>query len=211
MQPKPSTIAQKLLNLYRQQHVIFGGWESVNKIFIVEADPDVMTALQSLPAGTKLIQHIENLRSGKTHINSIAPELAPYGGMMREAVASTDLSDSEMSELETALLNFVPDANGLAHIQALAVVRKFGDEWLVAIRSALSKRPELLEKWTIVTKTARAYYLWKVANDILAAPLSERSRARVQADLPEYETYLPMFGDAGTELLSKLRVFVSSI
>jgi hypothetical protein len=41
--------------------------------------------------------------------------------------------------------------------------------------------------------------------------LSERVRAQVQADMPDYETYLPMFGDAGTELLAKLRTFISSM
>ncbi len=211
MQTKPSVTAQRLLNLYRQQHVIFGGWGAVNKIFVAEADADVMAALKLLPAGSKLAQHIENLRARKTSMDSIAVELMPYGGLMTESVASTKLSQSEMSELENGLANFVPDADGLARIQSLDVVRKFGDEWLIAIRSALGNNPELLEKWNIVSKTARAYYLWKVATDILSAPLSERSRAQVQADLPEYETYLPMFGTAGTDLLSKLRIFVSSL
>ena len=82
---------------------------------------------------------------------------------------------------------------------------------MVAIRAALSERPELLEKWALVTKTYRAYYLWKVASDMLNQPLSERARAQLQADMPEYETYLPMFGDAGVELLEKLRSFISTM
>ncbi len=211
MKPRPSIIAQKLLNLYRQQHVIFGGWKAVNQIFVNEADPDVMAELPNLPTGRMLTQHITNLRSGKTPMDSIAVELMPYGGLMNEAVASTHLSDEEMSELRYALDSFVPDSDGLARIQSLDVVKKFGDEWQVAIRSALTDDHELQEKWNTVIKTARAYYLWKVANDMLGAPISERSRAQIQADLPEYETYLPMFGEAGSELLSKLRIYVSSI
>ena len=29
--------------------------------------------------------------------------------------------------------------------------------------------------------------------------------------MPEYETYLPMFGNAGTELLEKLRSFITTM
>jgi hypothetical protein len=211
MKPRPSIVAQKLLNLYRQQHVIFGGWKAVNQIFVHEADADVMAELSNLPTGRMLAQHIENLRNGKTPADSINIELMPYGGLMSEAVASTRLSDEEMSQLRYALDSFVPDADGLIRIQSLDVVKKFGDEWQVAIRSVFADDQASLEKWNIVTKTARAYYLWKVANDMLSTPISERSRAQIQADLPEYETYLPLFGEAGTELLSKLRIFVSSL
>ena len=94
---------------------------------------------------------------------------------------------------------------------SLPIVRKFGEEWPVAIQSALGARPQLLDKWRIVKQTYDAYRLWATANEIISSPLSERARAQVQADMPEYETYLPMFGDAGTELLEKLRTFVSSI
>lgn len=211
MKTKQGMTAQKLLNLYRQQHVIFGGWKAVNQIFVKEADDEVLAKMQNLPTGSRLAEHIRNLQSGKTPMDSINPELLPYGGLMAEVVASTHLSDEEMSELRYALDSFVPDADGLTRIQSLEVVKKFGDEWQVAIRSALTDDNALLEKWNIVIKTARAYYLWKVANDTLAAPISERARAQIQADLPEYETYLPMFGEAGTELLSKLRIYVSSI
>ena len=99
----------------------------------------------------------------------------------------------------------------MERIQQLNVIEKFGDQWIVAIRAALSARPDLLEKWSNITKTYRAYYLWKVASDMLNQPLSERARAQLQADMPEYETYLPMFGDAGTELLEKLRSFITTM
>ena len=46
---------------------------------------------------------------------------------------------------------------------------------------------------------------------VISTPLTERTRAQVQSDMPEYETYLPMFGDAGAELLSKLRTFISTV
>ncbi|MDR2413097.1 MAG: hypothetical protein LBD50_02705 [Rickettsiales bacterium] len=211
MQSKPSVIAQKLLNLYRQQHVIFGGWLAVNKIFVAEATPDVIAEIKNLPKGRMLAQHIENLRNEKTPMDSISQDFMPYGGLMVESAASTHLSESEIKELEDALVEFTPDEEGLKKMRALNVVKKFGNESLVAIRSALSENHALLEKWNVVYKTERAYYLWKVATDIIAAPISERARAQVQADLPEYETYLPMFGDAGNELLSKLRIFVSNV
>ena len=211
MKAKASTIAQKLLNLYRQEHVIFGGWAAVNQVFVDEADDDVLRALRDLPTGKNLVRHIENLRSGKTPMDSINRELLPYGGMMDETIATVPLTDDEWRQLESGIDEFTTDQDGLNRIQQLPVIKKFGDQWLVAIRAALSKRPELLEKWSIVNKTYRAYYLWKVASDMLNQPLSERARAQLQADMPEYETYLPMFGDAGTELLEKLRSFISAM
>lgn len=211
MNAKASTTAQKLLNLYRQEHVIFGGWAAVNQVFVDEATPDVLHELRELPTGKNLIKHIENLRSGKTPMDSIERELLPYGGMMTETVATVPLTKSEWAELESGINSFTTDQDGLEKIQQLDVIKKFGDQWMVAIRAALSERPELLEKWALVTKTYRAYYLWKVASDMLNQPLSERARAQLQADMPEYETYLPMFGDAGVELLEKLRSFISTM
>ena len=210
MNAKSSTIAQRLLNLYRQEHVIFGGWAAVNQVFMTEATDDVLSALGELPTGKNLVRHIENLRSGKTPMDSIERELLPYGGLMDETVATVTLTKSEWAELESGIDAFTTDQNGLDKIQQLNVVKKFGDQWLVAIRAALSARPDLLEKWSLVNKTYRAYYLWKVASDMLTQPLSERARAQLQADMPEYETYLPMFGDAGDELLGKLRSFISA-
>lgn len=210
MNAKSSTIAQRLLNLYRQEHVIFGGWAAVNQVFVTEATDDVLSALGELPTGKNLVRHIENLRSGKTPMDSIERDLLPYGGLMDETVATVTLTKSEWAELESGIDAFTTDQNGLDKIQQLNVVKKFGDQWLVAIRAALSARPDLLEKWSLVNKTYRAYYLWKVASDMLTQPLSERARAQLQADMPEYETYLPMFGDAGDELLGKLRSFISA-
>ena len=58
MKPKASVVAQKLINLYRQAHVIIGGWAAVNPIFIDEATPDVLDAMSVLPTGRFLVQHI---------------------------------------------------------------------------------------------------------------------------------------------------------
>lgn len=211
MKAKASLIAQKLLNLYRQEHVIFGGWAAVNAVFVNEATPEVITELHELPTGKMLAKHIENLRSGKTPMNSIERDLLPYGGMMSETVATIPLTPEEWAELEQGIHNFTPDENGLNEIQQLNVIKKFGDQWLVAIRAAISAKPELLEKWSVIAKTYRAYYLWKVASDMINQPLTERARAQLQADMPEYETYLPMFGEAGVELLEKLRSFITTM
>ena len=212
MNAKTSTIALKLLNLYRQEHVIVGGWTTVNPIFVNEATDDVIKELRDMPTGKLLVRHIENLRSGKTPMDSIDPELLPYGGMMiAEDIATIKLTANQWQELEDALNGFTPDQMGLERFMKSDVVREFGEEWQNAIRSALNARPQLLDRWNIVNQTYNAYRLWDTANEIIANPISERSRAQVQADMPEYETYLPMFGDAGTELLAKLRMFVSSL
>lgn len=212
MNVKTSTIALRLLNLYRQEHVIIGGWAAVNSVFVNEATDDVLKELQGLPNGKSLVQHIKNLRDGKTQMNTIDPELMPYGGMMvAEDIATVKLNQNQLHELEDALNSFTPDQMGLDRFMSLDIVRSFGEEWQNAVRAALNARPDLLDKWNVVNQTYNAYRLWDTANNIIANPISDRVRAQVQADMPEYETYLPMFGDAGAELLAKLRTFISSM
>ena len=212
MNVKTSTIALRLLNLYRQEHVIIGGWAAVNSVFVNEATDDVLKELQGLPNGKSLVQHIKNLRDGKTQMNTIDPELIPYGGMMvAEDIATVKLNQNQLHELEDALNSFTPDQMGLDRFMSLDIVRSFGEEWQNAVRAALNARPDLLDKWNVVNQTYNAYRLWDTANNIIANPISDRVRAQVQADMPEYETYLPMFGDAGAELLAKLRTFISSM
>lgn len=212
MNVKTSAIALRLLNLYRQEHVIIGGWATVNPIFVNDATDDVINELRDMPTGKLLVQHIENLRSGKTAMDSIDSELLPYGGMMTaEDVATIKLNPNQWRELENALQEFTPDQAGLDRFMSLELVRNLGEEWQNSIRAILNARPKLLDKWNVVKQTYNAYRLWDVANEIIANPISERVRAQVQADMPEYETYLPMFGDAGAELLAKLRTFISSM
>lgn len=212
MNVKTSAIALRLLNLYRQEHVIIGGWSTVNPIFVNDATDDVIKELRDMPTGKLLVQHIENLRSGKTAMDSIDSELLPYGGMMTaEDVATIKLNPNQWRELENALQEFTPDQTGLDRFMSLELVRNLGEEWQNSIRAILNARPKLLDKWNVVKQTYNAYRLWDVANEIIANPISEHVRAQVQADMPEYETYLPMFGDAGAELLAKLRTFISSM
>ena len=210
MKANASVVAHKLLNLYRQEHVIIGGWAAINPIFVNEADEEVIQELAELPTGKMLVRHIENLRSGKTAMDSIERELMPYGGAMDGDIASVVLSRDELASLADMLDKFTPDENGLAAIEKLGLVKKFGAEWLVAVRAALSDYPELAQKWSGVAKTYRAYQLWNSASEIVAQPIDDRKRAEIQADMPEYETYLPMFGDAGNELLNRLRLSISS-
>ena len=212
MNVKTSAIALKLLNLYRQEHVIIGGWATVNPTFVSDATDDVIKELRDMPTGKMLVWHIENLRSGKTPMDSIEPELLPYGGMMTaEDTATIKLDKNQWRELEDALNNFTPDQVGLDRFMTLGIVREFGEEWQTAIRAILNAKPQLLDKWNIVKQTYNAYRLWDMANQIIANPISERARAQVQADMPDYETYLPMFGDAGMDLLTRLRTFISSV
>ncbi len=92
------------------------------------------------------------------------------------------------------------------------VVKSYGDEWLNVVSAALaSEHPALLQQWAIIDQTYNAYNRWNLANELLSQPINDRSRAQIQADMFEYETYLPMFGDEGKKLLEKLRTFVSSI
>lgn len=211
MKAKIRATAQKLLNLYRQEHVIVGGWPVLNKIFVNEATDSVIDELRDMPTGKNLIQHIENLRSGKTAMNTIERELLPYGGMMNETVSTATLPENQWNELQFVINHFVPTQAGLDNFLSSNIVRSFGEQWPVAIKAILASHPDLMDKWSEINQTYNAYRLWDSANEIITKPLSDRTRADIQADMPEYETYLPMFGDAGTELLTKLRTFISTM
>ena len=92
----------------------------------------------------------------------------------------------------------------------MPLVRKFGNDWAQDIKAAIISRPDMLAKWNVVIQTNKAYKIWDSARELLSETLTERNRAQIQADMPEYETYLPMFGDSGKEMLSRLRTFMSS-
>ncbi len=210
MKAKIRATAQKLLNLYRQEHVIVGGWAVINKIFVNEASDDVIEELRDMPTGKNLIQHIENLRNGVTSMDSIARELLPYGGLMADSMTALRLPEPQWNELKIAIDSFTPTQAGLNKFMSSKIVRSFGEQWQTAIKAALASRPEMMEKWSTINQTFNAYRLWDSANEIITKPVSDRARADIQADMPEYETYLPMFGDAGIELLGRLRTFISS-
>lgn len=212
MKAKASTIAQKLLNLYRQAHVINGGWVAVNRVFVDEATDEVLKEMADLPTGKMLVAHIRNLRDGKTPMNSIARELLPYGGMMADAAVIMDISSKDMDTLISAIQEFQPNQDELTKFMEMPVVRKLGSDWAVIIRNALTNdHPDITEKFDLIVRTWRAYDLWNDANEIIAKPMNERTRAQLQVDMPEYETYLPMFGEEGKKLLRQLYKFTSSL
>ena len=210
MNASASATALKLLNLYRQEHVIIGGWATINPVLVNEATDEVIKELRELPTGKMLIRHIENLRSGKTPMDSINRELLPYGGMMLEDnITNIKLNPEQWTELESGIVNFTPDKSGLDAFMSMDIVKRFGEEWQNAITSVLTDKPHLLDRWKLITQTYNAYRLWNTASEIIANPISERARAQVQAEMPEYESYLPMFGNAGEELLERLRTFIT--
>jgi hypothetical protein len=212
MQQQAHIIAQRLLNLYRQEHVINGGWAAVNPVLIAESDdPQVIEELKKLPTGKRLATHIENLRSGVTPMDTIESELLPYGGLIASQEMRYSLTEEEMAKLKSALDSFETTPESLKSIKNLDCVSKFGADWVEAIKSVLAKDPEYLKKWDAVVRTSKAYQMWDSAKQLLSETLTERNRAQIQADMPEFETYLPMFGDQGKEMLSKLRTFMSSV
>lgn len=209
-QPIHST-AQRLLNLYRQAHVIVGGWAAVNDVFVKEADESVLTELKTLPCGETLVKHILNLKNGKTPMDSIETDLLPYGGLMQGSNTIFKLSESDYVVLQSALQNFEPTANGLKQIVELPLIQNIGENWQEKIKSALSQDMDLKQKWDTVIKTWTAYNLWDSAQTIIHSDITERIKAQVQADMLDYETYLPMFGQAGTDLLVNLRNIISTM
>ncbi len=212
MQAKTRATAQKLLNLYRQAHVIVGGWATVNQVFIAEANDTVIQELNDLPTGKLLVKHIQNLRSGDTQMDSIDRNLLPYAGMMtEEQIPSVKLTDVQWGKLKRAIENFIPNEQGLADFLSNETIKTFGEEWLTSVQAVIKDHKEMSEQWALIKQTYNAYRLWRSANEIISTPLTERVRASVQADMPEYETYLPMFGAPGDDLLGKLRTFISTM
>ena len=212
MQQQAHIIAQRLLNLYRQAHVIVGGWAAVNRVFVSESnDVQVIKELENLPTGKNLVEHINNLKTGKTPMDSIAPDLLPYGGTMSGQEINVSVSKEEIEQLKQLLDTFEPTLDNLNTIKNLPFVKNFGNDWIKDIKSSLAGDTEMLSKWNTVVRTNRAYQMWDEAQQLVSETLTERNRAQIQADMPEFETYLPMFGDEGQELLSKLRTFMSSM
>lgn len=212
MSHQAHTTAQRLLNLYRQEHVINGGWAAVNRVFIDESDdPQVISELENLPTGRRLIAHINNLRNGKTPMDSIDKDLLPYSGLMSGQGTNVSLTADEKNELKNILSKFQPSSEYLDTIKKMALVQKFGHNWLQDIKSAIASDTTLSAQWDNVIKTDTAYRIWDSAQQLLSETLTERNRAQIQADMPEYETYLPMFGENGTKMLERLRTFMSSL
>ncbi|MCL2369068.1 MAG: hypothetical protein FWC83_00130 [Alphaproteobacteria bacterium] len=215
MKESTNQIAVRLMNLYRAAHVIDGGWAAVNPVLVAEGGDAVIQEIKKLPTGEMLAMHISELRAGKIPMDSVNPELLPYGGMMGVHFAELDadarFENNDLDSLIAELEKFTPTLESIERIKKLPFVLQFGDRWTMGVRDALHSRPEFAARWKTVHDTARAYELWDRASDVLSWQPTERIRAEVQADLPEYETYLPMFEDAGMELLSKLRTYVASV
>lgn len=210
MKAKASVTAQKLLNLYRQAHVIEGGWAVLNRVFVDEATDDVIAELHELPTGKLLVEHIKNLRSGETPMDSIARELLPYGGMMVDVALNVEISPDDIKQIIDAVNNFTPDQDGLDNFMKNPVIKKFGPNWIALTQSALANNPNELERFDTIVRTWNAYRAWDSANAIISKPINDRVRAQLQVDMVEYETYLPMFGDQGQQILNQLHNIISS-
>jgi hypothetical protein len=205
MKTKPSITAQKLLNLYRQYFAINGGWSAINKVLIAESTPEIIAHIKQLPTGDFLAEHIANLQSGKTPMSGIAQDLLPYNGLMETSVNVVKIASHDMETLSTLLRVFIPTVENLNEIKALPFIVALGDGWKESVAVALEKSAELSAIWDTVIKFDTASHLWFKAGRMLSSVPSERLRAEIQADMMMYENFLPMFGDAGLNLLNKLR------
>lgn len=211
MKTRAATIAQRLMNLYRNAFAIEGGWRTVNPVFIDEADDVVISEIAKLPCGKFLAQHISNIKSGRTKMDAIDSELLPYNGMMDNSSSGRKVDGQEFDALRSALENFQPDIGNLEKIKNLPIVKRFGDRWAAGVRSILGD-DSLIAIWRNVLQADSALRLWGRVAEILSSTPSDLLKAEVQADMPEYETYLPLFGKEGLDILTRLRelVIVSS-
>ena len=122
-------------------------------------------------------------------MNTIDKDLLPYGGLIMGQDTIITLTQNELSELSTALASFEPTPDGLNKIKKLPCVKKFGNEWLSSIKSAVNDYPEISTKWLDVVRTERAYNMWNIARELVSEDLTDRDRAKIQADMPDFETY----------------------
>ena len=99
---------------------------------------------------------------------------------------------------------------GLDKIKQLPFVQKFGNTWTDDIKKALTDNNEMLAKWDVVARTALAYKNWDTAQKLVSQPATERNRALIQANMFDFEMYLPMFGEPGKEILSKLHAITAA-
>lgn len=94
------TIAYRLLNLYNQQHVIQGGIPLLNKEF-VKTDDDIIEEIENIPGGKKLSQHIKKLKSGETQMDSIDPDLLPFGKIILKDGLDPNFNNFDISNKKT--------------------------------------------------------------------------------------------------------------
>ena len=207
MKPRASATAQRLVNLYRSSFVIDGRWAAVNKVFMDEADDAVLAEIVKLPGGKYLEQHISNLKSKKTPMDSIDADLLPYNGAMTP-MSNAKIDDATIKQLRSAIENFQPDAEHVRYIKSLPIVQSFGEHWANGVASILND-DSLASIWRGVVQSDKALRLWARAGEILESTPNDLLRAEIQADLPEYETYLPMFGADGLNVIQRLRNFVA--
>ena len=130
---------------------------------------------------------------------------------MAESATSPDISPSDLQQLVAAIDSFNPSSEGLNEFMDTPIIKSFGAEWVLMSRNVLSNNPDALHRLDDIVRVSRAYQLWNNANDILSNPVTDRVRANLQVDMPEYRTYLPMFGDEGKELLRRLHGLTSSM
>ena len=200
--------AQKLMNLYRNAHAVDGAWRTVNPALVNESTDEVLQHIRELPCGEMLAKHISNLKTGKTKADSIDANLLPYNGRIGAPMAG-DIGQGDMTALKNLLAHFQPEPEYINKIKALPIVRRFGARWAAGVRSILGDA-NLIATWRNVVQSDRALTLWARAEDLLASTPTDLLRAEVQADMPEYETYLPMFGKQGLDALTRLRTLVIS-
>ncbi len=214
------TTAQRLLNLYRQAHSIDGGWVVLNPYFISEDSPKLEEELKKLPNGWKLAKHIENLKEGKTQMDSISPDLTPYGGLMTndnvyKVVQNIELPKAEFDNLSDFLHGFKPDFKHLTDFKKAEFFESLGKDWTnqakLIIQNSNDKDSEtLLNKLNQLIDLDKTYSAWYQASELLTEPESEKTKATAQTLLTEFESRLPKFGKQGQELLEKIRNLISS-
>lgn len=163
---KSLKIGRRYLNIFHQLHVITAGLETLNKDFLSMSD-DVINILSELPGGLKLYQHIQNLKTNKTPIDKIDPELLPFGKEVFETEelfklytnfdkrATIDNSNyftaskvvtqnpsskinSEHDALFKLIRGFTPTPENLENFKQDEVIRDLGPDWKNEIKNILS-------------------------------------------------------------------------
>ena len=167
--------AWRMLNIFRQFHVIEGGIASVNKYFIT-ADDDVINSIQAQPGGKKLAEHIRNLKTKKTSMNSINRYLLPFGEdvLLDLQDANKDVYDKEADQPQEKKTDE-------------EIKEAFADYK----KTELKDIPELTEVHDDVTAADAAIKSEPIMNNVDNTSSTKEEKINTEKNIPQFKPLIP--------------------
>ncbi|MHA1550098.1 MAG: hypothetical protein ACTSXV_01430 [Alphaproteobacteria bacterium] len=199
---------QNMLALFRQIHVLEGGVETFNKA-LLSIPEDEIFSLREKPSGEKLFQHFKSLQSGEVKKNQIVKKFLPFEELLpQKGVIDKEISlkknpvnsveKKEKNSILEELMAFSPDEAHLNRFQ-----KDFGDSWKKQLEKVVQKEnsKEIHIQYDVVLDFSDALDAWHLGETILA----EDNQVKARAQIKNIESFLQKFGDAGEEMIRKIK------